>query len=66
MTLKGFDVGVFLAFIAAFILLSMVKSRREKNSVVICFLPQFLRAESYEAPERFRPPPKSILLNVEV
>ena len=33
MKLTGFDIGVFLAFIAAVILLSMLKSRREKNSV---------------------------------
>ena len=33
MRLTGFDISVFLAFIAAVILLSMLKSRREKNSV---------------------------------
>jgi hypothetical protein len=32
MKLTGFDVSIFLAFLAAVILLSMVKSRREKNS----------------------------------
>jgi SSS family solute:Na+ symporter len=33
MKLTGFDISVFLAFIAAVILLSMLKSRRERNSV---------------------------------
>jgi len=50
MTLTGFDISVFPAFIAAVILLSMLRSRREKNTVAIFFLPRFLRADVYTMP----------------